>query len=382
MADFLIIDNNKWENVNNVNNKKISLMAKANELVYSFQKVSVKSKIQFYNLLSTMLNSWLTVMKWVSVLEKQQKEWTFKTILKRFHEKLADWKSLSECLEMFPSDFSEAEVWMIKSWEKTWKLVQSLQELAVQTERVNSITWKIKSALIYPAFIMLVVFVVVYVVMVVVVPRLLEIFWDKSTLPESTQVLIFVSEFLQNYWILLILFFVAVYIFLFFYKRTLTWAYMMDKFILKMPVFWDLIKKIILAKFARIFSNLIWSWVSVIESLKITAEAVWNAYYKERILLLSSDVSGWLKIWESLDWDAMFPDILVQMIQVWEETAKLEETVLKVSDYYEEEVDNVISNINKLLEPFILITLALVVWFIALSILEPIMNLADTVSAS
>ena len=118
----------------------------------------------------------------------------------------------------------------------------------------------------------------------------------------------------------------------------------------------------------------------LVESLKITAEAVWNEVYKQRILLLTEDVGSWIKIWESLDWDKLFPDMMIQMIQVWEETAKLEETILKVSDYYDEEVDNIISNINKLLEPFIIITLAIIVWFIAMSILEPIMNMADTIS--
>jgi len=117
-----------------------------------------------------------------------------------------------------------------------------------------------------------------------------------------------------------------------------------------------------------------------LESLRITAEAVWNEVYKQRILLINEDVSKGIKIWESLDWDKLFPDMMVQMIQVWEETAKLEETVLKVSDYYDEEVDNTIANINKLLEPIIIISLAIVVGFIAMAILEPIMNLADTVS--
>ena len=96
--------------------------------------------------------------------------------------------------------------------------------------------------------------------------------------------------------------------------------------------------------------------------------------------MLTEDVGSWIKIWESLDGDKLFPDMMIQMIQVWEETAKLEETILKVSDYYDEEVDNIISNINKLLEPFIIITLAIIVWFIAMSILEPIMNMADTIS--
>ena len=382
MADFLILDNEKKnDNVNNVYNRKKSwFFWQIGELFYSFQKIRTKEKIQLYRLLSTMLNAWLTLVKAVWILEKQQKKGTYKKILMRFSENLTSWKRLSDCLADFPNDFSEAEVWMVKSGEKTWQLTDVLMELAIQTERLDSINWKIKSAMIYPTFIVLVVVSVVYVIMTMVVPKLVEVFWDKETLPNSTKNLISVSEFLSNNWVFILIFLIVLYVFFFFWRRTPTWAYIFDEYVFKIPIFWPMMKKIILSKFSRIFSWLISSWVSVLESLRITAEAVWNEVYKQRILLINEDVSKGIKIWESLDWDKLFPDMMVQMIQVWEETAKLEETVLKVSDYYDEEVDNTIANINKLLEPIIIISLAIVVGFIAMSILEPIMNLADTVS--
>ena len=382
MADFLILDNEKKnDNVNNVYNRKKSwFFWQIGELFYSFQKIKTKEKIQLYRLLSTMLNAWLTLVKAVWVLEKQQKKGTYKKILMRFSENLTSWKRLSDCLADFPNDFSEAEVWMVKSGEKTWQLTDVLMELAIQTERLDSINWKIKSAMIYPTFIVLVVVSVVYVIMTMVVPKLVDVFWDKETLPDSTKNLIAVSEFLSNNWVFILIFLIVLYVFFFFWRRTPTWADIFDEYVFKIPIFWPMMKKIILSKFSRIFSWLISSWVSVLESLRITAEAVWNEVYKQRILLINEDVSKGIKIWESLDWDKLFPDMMVQMIQVWEETAKLEETVLKVSDYYDEEVDNTIANINKLLEPIIIISLAIVVGFIAMAILEPIMNLADTVS--
>ncbi len=380
MADFLILDNNK-KNVDNVDNKKNwDFTDKINSFVYSFTKIKTKEKVSFYRLMSTMLNSWLTLVNAVKVLERQQKKWNFKRILSDFQTNLSSWKKLSECMEEYPDDFTAAEIWMIKSWEKTWKLNQTLLELAIQTERLASITWKIKSAMMYPAAIILVVVWVIYVIMTKVVPNLMEVFGDKSALPQSTKNLIFVSDLMSNQGYIFILLFIAIYIFIFFWRKTPNWAYIYDEFVFKVPVFWQMLKKIILSKFARIFSWLIGSWISVVESLKITAEAVWNEVYKQRILLLTEDVGSWIKIWESLDGDKLFPDMMIQMIQVWEETAKLEETILKVSDYYDEEVDNIISNINKLLEPFIIITLAIIVWFIAMSILEPIMNMADTIS--
>jgi len=129
-----------------------------------------------------------------------------------------------------------------------------------------------------------------------------------------------------------------------------------------------------------VFAWLLSSGVSVVESLKITSEAVWNEVYKQRILLLWEDVQQGIKIWESLDGDKLFPEMMVQMVQVWEQTAKLDTTIIKVAEFYDEQVDNTIRVLNKLLEPFIIVFLAVVVWFIALAIMQPIMNLADTIS--
>jgi type IV pilus assembly protein PilC len=165
----------------------------------------------------------------------------------------------------------------------------------------------------------------------------------------------------------------------FIWKWTNNWKYDFDRIKMWFPIFWELTQKTVLSKFSRVFSWLISSWVSIVESLRITAEAVWNEVYKQRILLLSQDVSSWIKIWESIDWDKLFPPMMVQMIQVWEQTAKLDQTVSKVADFYDEQVDNTIAVLNKLLEPFILIFLAVIVWFIAIAIMQPIMNLSNTI---
>jgi type IV pilus assembly protein PilC len=164
------------------------------------------------------------------------------------------------------------------------------------------------------------------------------------------------------------------------WKNTNNGRYLFDKMMLKLPILWQVTQKIILSKFSRIFSGLIGSWVSIVESLKITAEALWNEVYRQRILFLAESVKSWVKIWESIEWDPMFPEMMIQMIRVWEETAKLDKTIIKVADFYDEQVDNIIWSINKLLEPVIIIVLAVIVWFIAVAIMQPIMNLSDTIS--
>lgn len=386
MSDFLILDDDKvsW-NDNNVNKKEttsnIGLMDKLNDFIISLQSIKTKEKVIFYRLLSTMTNAWLTLIKSIWVLEKQEKNLIFKKILWRFCEELKEWKNLSECLILYPASFSEAEIWIIKSWEKTWQLNQVLNDLSNQIEKVDSLNWKIRSAMMYPLFIIFVVIGVVTVMMVAIVPKLLEIFDDKSTLPASTQILMWISDFFTAYWFFMIVFLIVSFVTISIWKKTPDWKYIFDNLMLKVPVFWMINKKLVLSKFSRVFSWLAWSWVSVVESLRITSSAVWNEVYKQRIILLSEDISAWIKMWESLDWDRLFPDMMIQMIQVWEETAKIDKIVLKIADFYDDEVDNTISVLSKLLEPFIIVTLAVIVWFIAMAIMQPIMNLADTVSS-
>jgi len=357
-----------------------NFLEKINSSFSLFQWVWVKEKVVFYRLLYTMVDSWMSIVKWMWVLEKQEKNIAFKKILKRFWEELKSWKKLSDCLELYPNIFWEAEVWMVTSWEKTWRLNEVLKWLTEQIEKVDSITRKLKSALTYPWFIILVVLWVVFLMMTMVVPTLLEIFDDKASLPETTQALIFISDMFRDYWYLMITFFILFIIFVLVWKKTPTWKYIFSKIILSLPIVWDVAKKIILSKFSRVFAWLISSWVSIVESLKITSEAVWSEVYRQRIVLLSEDVKSGIKIWESIEWDELFPEMMIQMIKVWEDTAKLDETILKVADFYDEQVDTVIWMLNKLLEPIIIIFLALIVGFIALAIIEPIMDIADTVT--
>lgn len=386
MWDFFILDDNKKNNNNddnvwNQNDKKsFNISARINDFLLWFQSVKTKEKVVFYRLLSTMTNAWMWLIKSVSVLEKQEKNPVFKKILARFIEELSAGKNLTDCMELYSNSFTEAEIWIIKSWEKTGWLNKVLSDLANQLEKVESISWKIRSAMMYPMFILIVVIWVVSVMMVMVVPKLLEIFSSKDNLPASTRVLISISEAFQNYWSIIIILIISAISVVYVWKKTPDWKYIYDNFLLKIPVFWWINQKLILSKFSRVLSGLLGSWVSVVESLNITSSAVWNEVYKQRILLLIKDVQQWIKIWESLDWDKIFPVMMVQMIQVWEQTAKLDQVIIKVADFYDEEVDNTIQVLNKLLEPFIIIILALIVWFIAIAIMQPIMNLADTIS--
>lgn len=385
MSDIFILDeeNKKVSWLWNNAKAKKTFLSKIDDYILSKQSLTIRDKVIFFRLLSTMLNSWITLSKWVSILEKQEKRPTvLKSILNRFIKELKEWKGLSECLAMYPTSFSAAEVWMIESWEKTWKLNISLKDLAEQVEKIASINGKLKAALMYPAMIVIVIIWVIIVMMTMVVPKLLEIFEWSNNLPWTTQVLIWVSDFFVYYWWLFLwIVFCSVFGVLI-WKKTPSWKYYFDKILLRIPIFWMVSQKIILSKFSRVLSWMLKSWVSIVESLRITSDAVWNEVYRQRILFLRDDIKKWLKIYESLEDDPLFPEMMVSMIQIWEQTAKVDEIILKVADFYDEEVDNTIWAINKLLEPIIIVSMSIVVWFIAMAIMQPIMNLADTVTNS
>ncbi len=358
-----------------------NLMDKINNYLIAGQWLKTKDKVIFFRLMATMINAWITLMKAVQILEKQEKEGTvLKFILRQMNKELKEWKNFSLCLASFPKSFSPAEIGMIESWEKTWKLNRSLKDLADQVEKLASINGKLKSALMYPAMVIVVVIWVITVMMVMVVPKLLEIFDGWQNLPASTQALIAISDFFVYSWHWLIAFIWLSFVGISVWRTTPSGKYFYDKFMLNIPIFWNITQKIILSKFSRVLSWMLSSWVSIVEWLRITSDAVWNEVYRQRILFLRDDIKRWLKIYEAIENDPLFPDMMVSMIQIWEQTAKVDEVVLKVADFYDEEVDNVIGVINKLLEPIIIVTMAWVVGFIAVAIMQPIMNLADTVS--
>ena len=149
-------------------------------------------------------------------------------------------------------------------------------------------------------------------------------------------------------------------------------------FLIKMPLFGPIMKKVVLSKFARVFSDLLGSWVAVVEAIRIVSSAVGNEVYRQRLLLLRQDVKNGQKIAESLEDDPLFPDLLISMIRVGEETAQIGDTVIKIANFYDEEVDIAIGGIQKLIEPVVLVIMAVVIWFLAMGIFLPIMNLAGT----
>lgn len=341
--------------------------------------LNVSQKVAFYRLLATMVNAGIPLMRSLSILEKQEKSKKAKMLIASVLGSIRQGLPFSAALGLYPHTFGETELALIESGEKTGRLNGALLQLADQVEKVASITRKVKWALTYPLTIVAVMFLAVGVLMTVVIPKLMTLF-EGQALPASTQTLINISEFFQSYWIVMILAVIIGIAMLKIYHNTRNGAYILDSLMLEIPLgFGKIIRKVALSKFCRLFSNLLGSGVTVVESLKISAFAVGNERYKQRILLMAEDVKRGIKLADSVADDPMIPDMLASMIQVGEETAELEKVVVKIATFYDEEVDLQIAGISKIIEPIILVFMAVVVGGVALSVLQPIMNLSQNI---
>ncbi len=164
------------------------------------------------------------------------------------------------------------------------------------------------------------------------------------------------------------------------WRKTERGLYITDKILLKIPGVGTLLQKIIISRFARLLASLMGSGVSIVEALRIISGALGNEVYRQRVLLLRDDVTRGVTMGTSLEDDPLFPDMVTQMIRVGEETAKIDTIIIKVADFYDEEVDGAVSAVNKIIEPIIIVTMAVVVGFIAYAIMTPIMQLSDVIS--
>ena len=192
--------------------------------------------------------------------------------------------------------------------------------------------------------------------------------------------LVNMSNIVQNFWYLFLMIPFIIGSSWTAWRKTEHGRYTTDKILLHIPGVGVLLQKIVISRFARLLASLMSSGVSIVEAIRIIAGAVGNEVYRQRLLLLRDDVSRGITRGKSLENDTLFPDLVTQMIKVGEETAKIDSIIIKVADFYDEEVDGAVSAVNKIIEPVIIVTMAVFVGFIAYAIMSPIMQLSDVIS--
>jgi len=291
---------------------------------------------------------------------------------------------LSDAMAKYPNVFSEVYVNMVAAGEAGGILDDILKRLATQVEKDETIRKKIRAAMAYPVVIMTITVIAFFGIMIFILPKIAKIIKDlagpNAQLPVYTRVLMHISNFMQhNFIIIFIVLAVLIYSFKH-YISTEKGKYRWHGFLLRMPIFGPVVAKIVVARFSRTFASLMGSGVSILEALDVTGKAVGNKVIQKELAEIALNVKNGQPLGKQLMSAKFFPPIVGQMMSVGEETGKIDQVLVKVADFYEEEVDTVIDSLASIIEPVMIIVLGAIVGVIAASVMGPIANLSKQIS--
>lgn len=350
-----------------------------NFIVSLLNRVKTKDLVIFSRQFAVMLKAAVPIVKALRILVKQTKNPKLQIILIEVADNVDGGMKLSQAFAKFPKIFGDFFIAMIKSGETSGRLDEVLEYLATQQEKDYDLMSKIKGAMIYPIFIVCMLFVVGIVMMIVVVPKLTSILQETGgKLPMSTRILIAISGFLASYWWFLIILVVLIFVGLKYFQRTPTGKKSFDYFLIKIPVFGKLFQRIYLVRFARSLATLSSGGIPLVNSLSITSEIVGNSVYREVIDKTVDEVREGNTIASVLTESKEIPSMVAYMVGVGEQTGKLDTVLEKLSDFYSREIDNLVTNLVSLIEPLIMVVLGVAVGLMVAAIIMPMYNLASS----
>ncbi|KKQ23909.1 MAG: Type II secretion system F domain protein [Candidatus Roizmanbacteria bacterium GW2011_GWC2_37_13] len=342
-------------------------------------KVTFNDIVDFTRQTAIMLNAGLTIIDSLEILKKQLVKPGMRKMIIDIDGTIKAGGSFSSALKKYPSNFSGLYIALVKSGEASGKLGEILLRLADNLEKEREFKSKLKGALIYPVLIMVGMFVVMFIMITFVIPKLLGLYQDFNVeLPITTKILIMISSFSVHFWPLMIIGVFGGSYFLKKYLQTKKGKHSFDQLTLKLPVIGKVVAVSALVDSTRTLAILIGAGVSILEALSIIIETTDNLIYQRAFIDVSRKVEKGQSLGASLDQQGIFPPILVQMSQVGEQTGNLDDTLLRLSKYFEMESEISIKAMTTLIEPAILVVLGFGVGFLVLSVITPIYNLTSS----
>lgn len=335
---------------------------------------SQKEKIFFAEHLSLLIKGGIPISEAIETLKDETKSPAFKKILDDVLKRILEGQKLSKSLAFYPRIFSRFFCSLVKIGEESGTLEESLKYLAQHLRLNYEMEKKIKGALIYPVIVVAVAFFIAFAVTFFVLPKITDLFQIlKIELPLATKILIKTANFLKNYFLLLASL-VVLLIFLFKILQKLNFfKFYSDKIAFSLPFVGQILKNIGLARFSQTFFTLLKSGMPVLESFEICIDTHPNNVFKKHLILAKERVEGGEKISQSLKGSSkVFPSIFTQMVAIGEKSGTLEESLLYLTRFYEEEVESTLKNLSGILEPVLLIFVGIFVAFISLAVIIPI----------
>ncbi|MCL4359659.1 type II secretion system F family protein [Patescibacteria group bacterium] len=343
-----------------------------------FKKVSSGDVANFTRQLATMVVAGLMIPDALTILRNQTTNPAFIRVLSDIEHQIDSGGNLADSLGKYPAVFTPIYIALVRAGESSGTLDQVLTRLAETLEAQREFQNKVKGAMIYPVIIVIGMVLVVGVMMTVVIPRLTDMYKDFGMeLPASTQFLINLSHFfVQFWWLMILLAFGGTGLFRR-WRRTPAGQLIVDSLILKIPLFGNLTKKILLVEFTRTLGMLVGSGIHIINGLQILRDSLGNVLFRNAIDEIAKKIEKGFPLGDSFGQFDIFPPIVAQMMKIGEETGKLDETLTKLSKYFESESEHLVEGLTTAIEPIIMVVLGVGVGFIVISVITPIYNLTS-----
>jgi type IV pilus assembly protein PilC len=342
--------------------------------------ITDKQLAAFTRQFATMINAGLPLVNCLQILQRQQDNQTLANVITDVEQEVEKGGTLADAMSRHNTIFSDLYVNMVSAGEQGGILDTILARLATHLEKSASLRSKIKTAMMYPAVVLIVVVLATAALLLFVIPIFQRMFTDLGgELPGPTRVVIAMSQFLQHYILFVIAGVVAV-IFLFrMYYKTDNGQRVIDSIKLSAPIFGPLQRKMAIARFTRTLGTLVSSGVAILDGLSITSKTAGNRVVADAIMQARTSISGGENISNPLEASGVFPTMVTQMIAVGEETGGLDDMLLKIADFYEEEVDVAVAGLTSTLEPLMIVVLGGIVGGMVIAMYLPIFDLIGTV---
>jgi len=344
------------------------------------KKVGGKEMAIFTRQFATMIDAGLPLVQCLDILGLQQENPTFKKVILKIKEDVESGSTFADALSKHPSVFDSLFVNLVAAGEVGGMLDTILARLADYIEKAMKLAKKIKGAMVYPSTILAVAVVVTVVLLVYVIPIFAKMFSDfGQALPGPTQFVLALSDFTRKYFLLVIVvIFLLVAAFRWYYRQE-TGRRNVDRMLLRLPVVGSLLQRIAVARFSRTLGTMVSSGVPILESMDIVAKTAGNKIIEEAILKARMSISEGKTIAEPLADSKVFPPMVTQMVAVGEATGALDAMLVKIADFYDDEVDSAVEAMTALLEPMLRVFLGVVIGGLVIAMYLPVFKLAGAV---
>ncbi|MDP3941411.1 MAG: type II secretion system F family protein [bacterium] len=342
--------------------------------------LSSKDLIFFTRQLASMLSSGLTLMQALHILRDQMSKVSSKEVVDKIISDIEGGSSLSDALAKYPNIFTPVYISLIRASESSGLLDKIMDRLAQNLEKDAALKAQITSALIYPAVIILMMMGVVGIMVIFVIPQISKLYESLDVdLPLSTRILLSVSYIATNFWYLVVGAGFGVGLLVRYFYRKPTSRYVIDSSVLRAPIFGKLITQTVFTEFTRTFALLVGSGNVVVASLKQAGDVVNNIVYKTELHAVADRVEKGVSIGDALSASNRFPPYLVQIVKIGEQTGKLDDSLMRASEYYEKEVEQTVKTLTTAMEPLIMIILGVGVGFLLFSVITPIYKITSSI---